>query len=422
MGFWRDRISRCRLFRQNSHDTSEPAHIDSAAYLVWDDCNLRCTSQRPVSERPNNTLGDFIADYFASHAGTVKPTTVTTWRQCERLLLEYFDADESLRSITEGRAVEWRNYLVTRDHTRIKRARKLSESTIRRRCGCAIQFFEHAVRLGLIDRNPFKSKRIPTTLPKPKQKAVITTQVAIKIMDQLPTWEMRLIFALARWGGVRVPSEPAAITWDHVDMGDMRLTVPSPKTEHHEGREQRIIPIFPELVQPLRDAWEAADEKQPLILPRLQTVSSAALRKPMLAAIRAAGEKPWPKLWTALRATRDTELRETFAAHVVEAWLGHDDETAQRNYTQVTDAHFERAIGVQKSGAESGAQAVQNAVQQPAAADRTSLQLSKQQVGSSEDRAKKTEPGVNRALPSVGGTGLEPATSTMSTWRSSQLS
>ena len=50
----------------------------------------------------------------------------------------------------------------------------------------------------------------------------------------------------------------------------------------------------------------------------LQQVTGTALRKPLLAGIKAAGAEPWPKLWTALRATRDTELRETFPVHVVE--------------------------------------------------------------------------------------------------------
>ena len=52
----------------------------------------------------------------------------------------------------------------------------------------------------------------------------------------------------------------------------------------------------------------------------------------------------WDKLWTTLRATRDTELRETFPSHVVAGWIGHDDRVAERHYLQITDAHFEKAV------------------------------------------------------------------------------
>jgi hypothetical protein len=33
--------------------------------------------------------------------------------------------------------------------------------------------------------------------------------------------------------------------------------------------------------------------------------------------IRRAGEEPWPKLFANLRATRETELTETYPGHVV---------------------------------------------------------------------------------------------------------
>ena len=42
------------------------------------------------------------------------------------------------------------------------------------------------------------------------------------------------------------------------DWQRQRIRVTAPKTEHHEGRESREIPIFPELVEPLRDAWDQA--------------------------------------------------------------------------------------------------------------------------------------------------------------------
>ena len=64
----------------------------------------------------------------------------------------------------------------------------------------------------------------------------------------------------------------------------------------------------------------------------------------ILAVVKAAGIKPWDKLFVALRATRDTELREQFPGHVVDAWFGHDEAVAKKNYLQVTDEHFEKAV------------------------------------------------------------------------------
>jgi integrase len=298
------------------------------------------------------TLGQFVDDYIKRHSGGVKEATVTTWRQCKRLLLEYFDADTPLRSISEGDAVEWRAYLVTRHHDRVSKKRRLAEATVRRRCGCAKTIMQHAVRKRLINSNPFDSKAIPTTSPVSAQKQFIDADLSIRIMEAIPGYQMRLVFALARWGGARVPSEPKLLTLADVDWENMRITLTSPKTEHHPGRETRQFPLFPELVEPLRDAFEQAEPGQQYVLPMLQDRTGTSLRKPLLKAIKSTGGQPWPKLWTALRATRDTELREHFPSHVVTKWIGHDDRVAERHYLQVTDTHFEKAVGLTGGGAE----------------------------------------------------------------------
>jgi hypothetical protein len=51
----------------------------------------------------------------------------------------------------------------------------------------------------------------------------------------------------------------------------------------------------------------------------------------------------WPGPWTNLRASRDTELRERFPSHVVNAWIGHCEQIAQKHYLRVTDEHFTEA-------------------------------------------------------------------------------
>jgi len=343
----------------------------------------------PREGKAVETLGPFVALYIEEHGPTVKPETTKTWRHCKGLLLEHFDAETPLQSITEGHAVSWRTYLLKRHNTRQKETpRKLSEATIRKRCAIARQFFEHALRLRLIESNPFKSKRIPTSLPKGQQKEFVSAELAHKIMDKLPDWQWRLLFALARWGGVRVGSEPRRLTWPDVDWERKRMTIHSSKTEHHEGHERRVIPIFEELAGPLEEAWDMADEGQVYVLPMLQGRTDASLRKPLLAAIEAAGGEPWPKLWTALRATRDTELRGSEAGHVVDAWIGHDYQVAKRSYLQVTEEHFSRwAAG----GAESGAPAVQNAVQHQSAGNRTKPQPSTQSVDGVESYAEGCE-------------------------------
>ena len=73
-----------------------------------------------------------------------------------------------------------------------------------------------------------------------------------------PDAEWRLLVGLARFGGLRIPSEALSLRWEHVNRERNELFIPSPKTEHHEGRESRLIPLFPELRLLLQEAFEQA--------------------------------------------------------------------------------------------------------------------------------------------------------------------
>jgi hypothetical protein len=60
------------------------------------------------------TLGGFLKDYFARR-DDVKPGTKTRWKQTERNLCDYFGADTSLPAITEGKAHDFRRWLITHE-------------------------------------------------------------------------------------------------------------------------------------------------------------------------------------------------------------------------------------------------------------------------------------------------------------------
>ena len=135
-----------------------------------------------------------------------------------------------------------------------------------------------------------------------------------------------------------------ALTWQDVDWAGHRLTVHSPKTACHVGHDKRIIPLFPEIAQPLQQVFDEADDGQVYILPFLRERTSAALRKPMFAAIERAGLTPWPRLWNNLRSSRQTELVSRFPSHVVCAWLGNSERIVQRHYLQVRGSDFDKAL------------------------------------------------------------------------------
>jgi integrase len=130
--------------------------------------------------------------------------------------------------------------------------------------------------------------------------------------------------------------------WGDIDWGKSRIIVRSPKTEHHEGKETRTIPIFPEIRTYLERAWDEAPEGAVYVIGRYRN-SNANLRTQLKRIIAAAGRKAWPKLFQNLRSTRETELAEDWPIHVVCAWIGNSEAVARNHYLQVTDEHYEKA-------------------------------------------------------------------------------
>ena len=78
------------------------------------------------------TLGKFLDDYIAGRRD-VKKSTATVWGHTRRCLIRYFGANKQLGEVTFADATKWRRWLAS--------SQRLSDSTVRRRCGIARQFF-----------------------------------------------------------------------------------------------------------------------------------------------------------------------------------------------------------------------------------------------------------------------------------------
>jgi integrase len=121
----------------------------------------------------------------------------------------------------------------------------------------ARQYFRAAVRKRLIDENPLADLPAPQQVNKSREHFV-TQDVTAKVIGACPDAEWRLLVALSRYGGLRCPSEHLSLEWTDVDWANDRMTVRSPKTEHHPNGATRLVPLFPELRPYLEAVWEQA--------------------------------------------------------------------------------------------------------------------------------------------------------------------
>ena len=259
----------------------------------------------------------------------VKTSTLLVLGHTRRNLIEYFGPDRLLRDISAGDADEWRLYLI---------GQNLADNTVRRRCGIAKQYFRAAVRKGLISKNPFRDLT-GAVQANVSRYYFVTLQETQSVLDACPDAQWRLLFALSRFGGLRCPSEHLSMRWEDIDWGRNRITIRSPKTEHHPGGKSRQIPLFPELRPYLLEVFEQAEAGCKYVITRYRGTTTN-LGTQLRRIIRKAGLKPWPKLFQNLRSTRETELAETYPIHVVCAWIGNSQPVAAKHYLQVTDAQF----------------------------------------------------------------------------------
>lgn len=284
------------------------------------------------SKRAGTHLGDFVKAYIAGREADSKPNTLANLRQAERFLIQHFGTNKAIGDVTPGDADDYRRWL----------AGKVGDNTARRHLGRAKQFFRAALRKRLIAENPFGDMKGLSVQANKTREFFVSREAATKVLEACIDDEWRALFALARFGGLRTPSESLALTWNDIDWERSRIRVSSPKTEHHEGHGERFIPLFEELRPHLEALWDAAEPGSVYVVTRYRGAGKN-LRTQLERIIRSAGLTPWPKLWQNLRASRATELAADFPAHVAAAWLGHSTAVAAKHYWQVTDEDFEKA-------------------------------------------------------------------------------
>ena len=321
-----------------AHLTQHPLTHDTAEWLAeLNDTlaeKLAAVGLIPKRERrQGDTVAAFIDNYIIGRTD-VKPLTLRNLRAAEREIVKFFGKQKRLIDVTPGDADEFRRKLLE----------TLGDNTVRRICGRARQFFRAAIRKRMIRENPFGDMKGIAVRENRARDFYVTRAMAQQVIDACPDNQWRLLFALSRYGGLRCPSEHLALRWTDVNWEQGRIRVPSPKTEAHEGGESREIPIFPELRPHLEAVWfDPSQDGAEFIITRYRE-KNCNLRTQLQRIIKRAGLECWPKLFHNLRATRQTELAETFPAHVVCDWLGNSQAVAARHYLQVTDEHFAEAM------------------------------------------------------------------------------
>ncbi len=290
------------------------------------------------------SLGEWVNKYLATRCD-VKPSTIRNYKATIANLLGFFTKDRRLDTISIGDAEDFRRWMESR----------YKLATVNRRCKRARQFFTAAIKKEIIRKNPFDGMSCGNQTDRERMYYVKVEDI-YRIIEACPNHEWRLIFALARFTGLRVPSELVLLKWSDIDWEKKRILIHSPKTAK-QGKPTRVIPLFPELYPYLLDSFTKAEDGQEYVVGHYssRTLSKAALRTQAVRIIRRAGLEPWPKLFTNCRSSCIIDLSHKFPIHVATAWMGHSPKTAMTHYLAVLESDFEKALKVEKHDANSDA-------------------------------------------------------------------
>ena len=352
------------------HITGVPLDAESCNWLTTIDDRLyiKLVAVALVEPRSSGSLGEFLDTYLAGRTD-LKPSSRIKLLQTKSKLLDFFGSHKSLRSLTPQDAIDWRQGLA-QPRTEMKsdgdserpvsRCVKLSEATLKQHSGNAKTFFNEAVRRRLIPESPFRHLRSGATASRNMRH--VSAAEAERILEACPNTQWKLIFALGRYAGLRVPSESHLLTWGDVNWEHGKLRVRSPKTEHHMGHEERTVPITAKLMSVLQDAFDAAQPgEERLVTLNHGGQSHRSLRRIVLAA----GVEPWNDAFQTLRRSCEKEWALTFPQFAVSLWIGHSITVSGRHYANaVPDELFEKAA---VSAAPKTKHALQNALQHAAA-------------------------------------------------------
>jgi integrase len=322
-----------------SKELGEPIDAVTTAWLRACPPKLKAKLvAKGVIDDPTARTLSSLCDYCIRQAH-VEPATLQKYRDAKANLLAYF-GDRSIEGITAGDAHEFRTWLARKG--RRPRGTPLASTTVSKRLEQARAFFASAVRKQWLTYNPFEGVTARATSGDERQ-FYVTKEATQALLDAADP-ELRLMIALCRYGGLRVPSElwPLRLDWINLETG--LLQVYSPKNKRYEHKRWRFVPLFPEIRGILQDAFDAAPEGATLLFPS-QGVTATAVRNRLTRLCLKCGILPWPKLWQNMRSTRETELVDAgYPIHAVCHWLGNSPAVAHRHYLQVAKEHVARAI------------------------------------------------------------------------------
>ena len=198
------------------------------------------------------------------------------------------------------------------------------------------QVFGWAVDANILTANPFTGVNVQATTNKERQ-FYLTPQATQHVLAGCDHQDIRTVFVLARFCGLRIPHEALALKWDDIDFETRRIRIAkATKTG------SRVVPMLG-AVQELETQYNLST-KTGFVFVRARASAATTWRGWLLDAIKNAGLHGWEKLWVNLRASARTDAGNKFASHTCKEWFGHSTRVAEEHYLMLTSTDWAKAF------------------------------------------------------------------------------
>ena len=358
------------------------------------------TPPEPVKVVP--TVDEWFTRYIQNRPGSDGSRKV--WNRAKQQAVKFFGADRPIDAITSGDAVDY--------FESMQRGKgKLAVTTSRKMIGVARQVFKRALKAGHITTNPFHDDELPTSISD-REKQYIDLPTIQSVLAVLNSAEWKAVIIFARYAGMRVQSELPLLKWSDIDEEQNLFAVYSPKT-----KKTRRVPLFPEIRSALDDLRPITGDSEYVL--RSLREKSSNWRTPLEKMLKRAGIKPWSPLFNCLRSSAEIDIARRFGVVAATEWVGNSVQVAMKHYLRTTADDFKRASDFAHEDAH------KDAPTDPNTPEVCTHVAHNPASGKPEKRGKPNKKRASEQNPetrSVDDIGLEPTTSTMSTWRSNQLS
>lgn len=243
--------------------------------------------------------------------GSVKPATVQKYQEVSARLLKFFGGDRKLISVTKIEADQFRQDWL----------RTSSESTVSRGIRMCRTIFRFAVDQDWLAKDPFAKVAAGYEVNADRQ-IYVSRQTIRDVMQACERDSDRLILALARFGGLRIPSEIRDLRFSDF-VGNVIKIGKDTKTGARE------VPFFTEIREEFGRIVPPADLSG-RIFGKL-----GGFRLRIQRAICRAGFLVWEKLFVNLRSSCITDLAERgYSDKTLNAIFGNSAAVRARHYIQ----------------------------------------------------------------------------------------